>query len=171
MTLGNGEIARVRSMPTDQLRPQRRRRSVAMTSGEIDDFLGSERTCRIATVNEGDPHLSALWFVWDGEFLWLYSIIRSKRWKDVTADSRVSVLVDTGHEYSELRGVEIIGNAEPVGEVPSSGEPSAELERPEREFARKYFDSDQMPHDQRHAWLRIRPEKMTSWDFRKMELG
>jgi hypothetical protein len=26
-----------------------------------------------------------------------------------------------------------------------------------------------MHHDGRHAWLRLTPEKITSWDFRKIE--
>jgi hypothetical protein len=37
---------------------------------------------------------------------------------------------------------------------------------PERLFARKYAKSDAMDHDGRHAWLRLVPGKVTSWDFR-----
>jgi hypothetical protein len=43
----------------------------------------------------------------------------------------------------------------------------SELEAPERLFARKYADG-QMRHDGRHAWLCITPQKIVSWDFRKM---
>jgi hypothetical protein len=25
-----------------------------------------------------------------------------------------------------------------------------------------------MPHDGKHAWLRVTPRKVTSWDFRKL---
>ena len=35
-------------------------------------------------------------------------------------------------------------------------------------FARKNFGLDSMPHDGRHAWARLRPEKIVSWDFRKL---
>jgi hypothetical protein len=41
------------------------------------------------------------------------------------------------------------------------------LEEPERLFARKYTGGDQMTHDGRHAWLRLTPETVVSWDFRK----
>ena len=27
---------------------------------------------------------------------------------------------------------------------------------------------DEMLHDERHAWLRVTPRKMNSWDFRKL---
>jgi hypothetical protein len=35
-------------------------------------------------------------------------------------------------------------------------------------MARKYFSSDTFPYDGRHAWLRLVPDKVTSWDFRKL---
>jgi len=38
---------------------------------------------------------------------------------------------------------------------------------PERLFADKYAEG-RVRHDGRHAWLRITPEKMVSWDFRKL---
>ncbi|QDI72288.1 pyridoxamine 5-phosphate oxidase [Streptomyces calvus] len=148
---------------------QRRGRRIMMTPGELDDFLTAQRTCRVATVSaDGAPHVSALWFAWDGTSLWLYSVVRSKRWADLRRDPGVAVVVDTGEEYGELRGVELAGRVEFVGEVPRTGELCAELDVPETLFARKYFDLDEMPHDGRHAWLRLTPEKTVSWDFRKL---
>ena len=43
-----------------------------------------------------------------------------------------------------------------------------ELAEPERLMAGKYFRAADMTHDGRHAWLRITPAKITSWDFRKL---
>jgi hypothetical protein len=43
---------------------------------------------------------------------------------------------------------------------------SQRLDEPERLFARKYAGGDVMHHDGRHAWLRLVPDKVTSWDFR-----
>ncbi len=140
-----------------------------MTPEELDEFLTTQRTCRVATVSaDGAPHVSTLWFVWDGESLWLYSITRSKRWADLRRDPRVAVVVDTGEEYDQLRGVEVSGSVEFVGEVPRTGEPCPELDAVERMFARKNFGLDEMPHDGRHAWMRLTPEATASWDFRKL---
>ena len=67
------------------MRPQRRGRSVAMTIDEINAFLADERTCRVATITaSGRPHVAPLWFVWDQTHLWLYSIVKSQRWTDLT---------------------------------------------------------------------------------------
>jgi hypothetical protein len=139
-----------------------------MSPEERDAFLREERTCRVASTGaDGAPHVTPLWFVWEGRSLWLTSIVKSKRWTDLQRDNRVSVVVDTGHEFLELRGVELRGRAEVVGEVPRTGAPDAELEVPERLFADKYAGG-RVHHDGRHAWLRITPEKMVSWDFRKL---
>ncbi|WP_399922493.1 pyridoxamine 5'-phosphate oxidase family protein [Streptomyces kanamyceticus] len=148
---------------------QRRGRRIMMTPDELDAFLSTERTCRVATVSaDGAPHANTLWFAWDGRSLWLYSITRSKRWADLRRDQRIAVVIDTGEEYGELRGVELSGTAEFVGESPRTGEPCPELDVPERLFAHKLFGLDEMPHDGRHAWIRLTPDAIASWDFRKL---
>ena len=101
------------------MREQRRGRAIAMTADEVDAYLRTARTCRVGSVGaDGAPHVSALWFVWDGTALWLNSLTKSQRWTNVVRSPRVSVLVDGGDEFLELHGVEIIGEAEVVGDVP-----------------------------------------------------
>lgn len=152
-----------------------------MTPDEVDAFLAAERTCRVATTGaDGRPHVVPLWFVWTGGALWLTSLVRSQRWTDLARDPRIAVVVDTGELYGELRGVEISGSAAPVGDVPRGTEVHPELAGPERLFARKYAGVDDLPDrrddqetsgfipDGRHAWLRVEPEKLVSWDFRKI---
>lgn len=149
---------------------QRRGAAIAMSGDERDTFLREQPVCRIATVGPGGrPHLSALWFVWDGACLWLNSLVRSQRWTDVTRDARLAVIVDDGgKDFLSLRGVEIQGRAEIVGEAPRRGEPSDELALPERMFADKYAGGRDFSYDGRHAWLRVTAEKVVSWDFGKM---
>jgi hypothetical protein len=141
-----------------------------MSGAEVDEFLGAERTCRVATVGPDGPHATPLWFCWDGTDLWLYSLVRSRRWAELTRDPRVGVVVDAGDEYLELRGVEITGRVDVVGEVPRTGKQEvAALRDVEAQFARKYFaGSEDLYYDGRHGWLRVRPSQIVSWDFRKL---
>lgn len=149
--------------------PQRFGRRIAMSPAERDTFLTEERTCRVATVSaSGVPHNTPLWYVWLDGALWLYSIVKSKRWANLAASPRVSVVVDTGTAFDELRGVELIGPAVAVGEQPRRGEPSDELAPVERAFAAKYNRGGGLAYDGRHAWLRVDPERQFSWDFRKI---
>ena len=153
------------------MRPQRRGRVIAMNVEELTSFLGEQRTCRFATTGPDGPHVAPVWFVWDGQALWVYSLTRSQRWANLSRDPRVAAVADTGHHYHELRGVEIEGEAAVVGPVPRTGadDPEApELAEPEALLAAKYFAPGGMSHDGRHAWLRITPAKIASWDFRKL---
>jgi hypothetical protein len=149
------------------MKEQRRARAIAMSPDEVDAFLAEQRTCRVATVGPTGPHATPLWYAWHGGAIWLTSLSRSRRWADLQADPRIAVVVDAGEDYAELRGVELRGRAEVVGEVPRSGQPVPELEGPEQAFADRYSGGT-MVHDGRHAWLRVVPEKITSWDFRKL---
>src|SRR5438094_7462829 len=72
--------------------PQRRGRRIAMTPAERDAFLAEQRVCRVGTVGPGlVPHITPLWYVWDGRVLWLYSILRSRRWANLRRNPTVSV--------------------------------------------------------------------------------
>ena len=148
---------------------QRRGAKIALTDEELDEFLRTQRTCRLGTVGkDGTPHVTALWYVWDGTAIWLNSVVKSQRWADVARQPVVSVLVDAGEQFMELVGAELRGPARIVGEVPRTGEPLAELDEPERLFATKYTGGDRMHYDGRHAWLQVTPTKIASWDFRKL---
>jgi hypothetical protein len=157
----NGRVA--------ELRPQKRSRRIAMSGEELDAFLAAERTCRVATVGAAGPHVSPLWFVWHEGALWLHSITRSQRWADLTNDPRAAVVIDAGEAYMELRGAEIRGRVTIVGEVPRVGDDVPELVPVERAFARKYGIGNEFTgYDGLHAWLRLDPSKIVSWDFRKL---
>src|SRR5260370_36609820 len=104
--------------------PQRRGRRIARPPAERDAFLSAERTCRLATVGAtGLPHVSPLWFVWDGRALWISSLTRSRRYADLRANPTVAVVVDGGLAYGELRGVERGGPVEAGGAEPRAGLP------------------------------------------------
>ncbi len=151
-------------------REQRRGRKIAMSEAEVDNFLGAAWTCRVASNGSAGPHVSPLWFVWHDGAVWLHSLNRSQRWTDIERDPRIAVVVDLGERYDELRGVELRGRAESVGEVPRTGaEANAELDAVESAFAAKYLGGkDNFGYDGRHAWLRLVPDKIVSWDFRKL---
>jgi hypothetical protein len=147
---------------------QRRGRRIAMSGAELDGFLAAARTCRLATVGPSGPHVSPLWFVLHDGALWIHSLNRSQRWTDLMRDPRAAAVIDAGEAYAELHGVELRGTVAAVGEVPRTGAAGApELDAVEAAFAAKYTDGA-FGYDGRHAWLRLTPEKIVSWDFRKL---
>jgi hypothetical protein len=85
-----------------------RRDQIQMTADEVAGFLDEHRVAICATNgNDGWPHLMPLWYVLrDGE-LWSWTYAKSQKVRNLERDDRVTLEVETGHEYSELRGVMI----------------------------------------------------------------
>lgn len=138
----------------------------------LDAYLAEQRTCRVATVDKsGHPHVAPLWFIWHDQAVWLYSLTRSQRWADLQRDPRIALVVDDGESYGELRGVEIRGTAQAVGPAPRPRDAELpELADLEQAFAAKY-SGGQSGHDGHHAWLKITPTKIVSWDFTRIPRG
>ncbi|WP_432841571.1 pyridoxamine 5'-phosphate oxidase family protein [Dactylosporangium sp. CA-092794] len=148
---------------------QRRRRSIAMDEAELDAFLHACLTCRLATYGgSGFPHVSPVWFVWHDNAVWISSLVRSQRWVDIAASPRVSAVFDTGERYGQLRGVRIDGIATPVGDIPRTAREDPRVAEPERLLTHKYTERGDPKPDGRHAWLRIDPVKISSWDHSKI---
>jgi len=140
-----------------------------MTVEERDAFLAEQRTCRLGTLSPGNvPHVTPVWYWWDGEAVWIHSVIKSQRWANLQRQPLCSLVVDAGDSYFELHGVELSCRAEVIGEVPREGRPNPQLEPVEQHFAERYFGMTWPGYDLRHAWLRLLPEKIVSWDFRKL---
>lgn len=152
------------------LAAQRRSTKIAMSPTERDAYLSEQRVCRVATVGaDGQAHVVPLWFAWDGEYVWLTSLTRSQRYVDLLRDNRISIVVDDGEGYHELRGVQLTGRAEPIGEspVPAGEDHAPEVARAAAMFGDKYFSGANYANDGWHAWLRVTPTKIVSWDFTK----
>ena len=102
------------------MQTQRRGLKMAMSTEEVDAFLEQERVCRVSTLGrDGTPRSNPLWFVWHDGCLWLYSLVPTQRWANIERNPSVSALIDAGHDYGELRGVELIGKVTVVGTSPA----------------------------------------------------
>ena len=142
------------------------REQLRMTTEELDSYLGTQRTLRIATVDEHDvPHVVPLWFVWHDGAVWLNSLRRSRRHRHLLTGRPVGLVVDDGESYEQLRGVRISGRPRPVDDADP-----VRLEA-YRLFARKYFGVDELPNQHSYETIRVDPDDLASWDFRKIPTG
>lgn len=134
-----------------------------MAPDELEAFLATERTLRLAVVDdEGWPHVVPLWFVWaDGRF-YVNNLERSKRTRLLRAGAKAALTVDAGDEYGELRGVSCA--------VEQRFLDTEATEPYRRAHARKYLGVDEpLPLMRSHNWLELTPVgELTSWDFRKL---
>jgi PPOX class probable F420-dependent enzyme len=90
-----------------------RRDQITLTTDEQAELLDSARVVVVSSLGpRGWPHSMPMWFVVrDGE-IWVWTYAKSQKVRNLERDPRATLLIETGHEYTELRGVQIEAEAE-----------------------------------------------------------
>jgi PPOX class probable F420-dependent enzyme len=90
-----------------------RRGQIKLAEAEMAELLDSERVAIVSSIGpRGWPHSMPLWFVArDGE-VWVWTYAKSQKVRNLERDPRATVLIETGDEYSQLRGMMIEAEAE-----------------------------------------------------------
>jgi PPOX class probable F420-dependent enzyme len=144
-----------------------------MTEAEIAEFLAPPRNLQVATINQdGTPHLVTMYYaVIDGKIVfWTYR--KSQKVLNLRRDPRITVLVEDGKEYGELRGVQITGRAT------LSEDHDAVMAVGERLFVR-YFGDDLDDAARagveasaaKRVSITVEPDRIVSWDHTKLGGG
>jgi PPOX class probable F420-dependent enzyme len=147
-----------------------RRDQIRMTPDEIDAFLDEQKTLQVASIDrDGTPHLVAMWFArWDGNLaFWTYS--KSQKVLNLKRDPRLTVMVESGTAYEELRGVMIKGTAKIVedrDEVLRFGE--AVYERYWGPIEHEAVRDGVRTMGSKRVVIIVEPDKIVSWDHRKL---
>jgi nitroimidazol reductase NimA-like FMN-containing flavoprotein (pyridoxamine 5'-phosphate oxidase superfamily) len=111
-----------------------RRAEIRLTPDEQRELLESERVVVVSSLgSRGWPHSMPLWYVLRDEdvlapsigrsptarreaggcpHIWIWTYAKSQKVRNLERDPRATLLVETGHEYTELRGVMIEAEAE-----------------------------------------------------------
>jgi hypothetical protein len=137
---------------------------LSLTPEQLEPYLRSQRTARVATTGAGgSPHVIPLWFVWHDGTLFLNSTLGNPTVENMLRSGRAAAVIDDGDEYDVLRGVTLSGRVEQAGG-------DLRLPRVEREWSEKYLGGEEVPYRRwrNRVWLRLVPERIASWDFRKI---
>jgi general stress protein 26 len=90
-----------------------RRDQITLSEDEQRELLDEQR---IVIVNSngprGWPHSMPMWFVEREGEIWVWTYAKSQKTRNLERDRRATLLIETGHEYTELRGVMIEAEAE-----------------------------------------------------------
>jgi PPOX class probable F420-dependent enzyme len=151
----------------------KQRDRVAMTEQEAAAMLASSRKLQLATINQdGSAHLVTMFYAMLGGRIAFWTYRASQKARNLARDPRVTCLVEAGEEYFDLRGVQVRGTARCVEDPASvlgigraiaagmAGGPrpagTDELEEYVAHTARK------------RAGYIVEPQRITSWDHRKL---
>ena len=149
-----------------------RRNQIRLSEAEQAELLEQERIVVVSSIGpRGWPHSMPMWFlVRDGE-LWCWTYGKSQKVKNLERDPRATLLIEAGHEYTELRGIQIEAEAELIRDVERVAEFGKDL-------AIRYSEGiDSIEGDAAAALeaqaakrvvLRFEPIRTATWDHRKL---
>ena len=90
-----------------------RRDQIKLSEGSCSSCSRRERVAIVSSLGpRGWPHSMPMWFVPREGEIWIWTYAKSQKVRNLERDPRATVLVETGHEYGELRGAMIEAEAE-----------------------------------------------------------
>ena len=149
-----------------------RRKQIEMSAEEQLELLDEQRVVIATTIGpRGWPHSMPLWYtVRDGE-IWAWTFGKSQKVKNLERDNRCTLLIETGHEYQELRGIQIETEAEVIRD------PDVVLEFA-KELTIRYSEGiEEIEGDAaagleaqvpKRVAIHFHPVRTASWDHRKL---
>ena len=148
------------------------RELMKMDDDEVTAFLSDNVRAHVSTVRkDGTPHVVPMAYViLDGEIaFWADNI--SQKMVNLQNDQRVSIVVDDGVDFQELRGVQVTGTAT-LHDDAETNERIADLfalKAPEehRDGARSML----LALAAERTAVTVHPTRVASWDHRKLGGG
>ena len=151
-----------------------RRDQIALTPDEQRRYLDAGHTIVLGTNGvRGHPQLTAMWYVNDPDgTVWMTTFAKSQKTKNVERDPRVTLLIESGRTYTELKGMMITANVEIIRDI------ERVLDMLERVNV-KYNGLEPSPelraalHGQasKRVLMKFKPVKIASWDHAKLGAG
>lgn len=145
------------------------RSQIVLSDEEIASFVEQSRVATMATIGpDGQPHLVAMWYaVLDG-VLWFETKGKSQKAVNLGRDSRISVLIESGHTYDTLKGVSFEGTATVVDDADALWAVGVSVwERYTGPYSEEMRPFVEMMLTKRVA-VRVDVERTRSWDHSKL---
>ena len=144
-----------------------RRRQIQLSFEEQAAFFREQRKAALATLDQhGFPHVVAMiYFAKDGAF-YMTSYAKAQKVVNIRRNPKVALMIESGNAYAELRGVTVRGHCQIIEGAEAVRAAFAGLAEARGVGpARASGSVDSAP---KRVVLKIIPEKITSWDHRKL---
>ena len=149
-----------------------RRDQITLSEEELAELLRSERVAVVSSLGpRGWPHSMPLWFVPRAGEVWIWTYAKSQKVRNLERDPRATVLIETGEEYQELRGVMIEAEAEIHRDFDTVLGFAEELTLRYASGLTSLGDDAKAALEQqapKRVAIRFAPERVASWDHRKL---
>ena len=149
-----------------------RRDQIKLSDEEARELIDSERIVVVSSLGpRGWPHVMPLWYVpRDGE-IWIWTYAKSQKVKNLERDPRATLLIETGVEYQDLRGIQIEAEAELIRDIDEIVEYAKEMTVRYSEGIES-VEGDAAAGLQAQAPKRVaihfHPKRIATWDHSKL---
>ena len=145
------------------------RAQITLSDEEVATFLEQSRVATMATVGpDGQPHLVAMWYaIIDGQ-IWFETKAKSQKAVNLRRDGRISVLIETGDTYDQLKGVSFEGQGVVVDDADALWQVGVSIwERYTGPYTEEMRPFVEVMLNKRVA-VRVDVERTRSWDHGKL---
>jgi PPOX class probable F420-dependent enzyme len=142
---------------------------IRMTPEEVRSFLDEPNTMAMCSMRpDGTIHAVAMYFGYLEDSVAVHTKAKSQKVRNLERDPRLTVLVESGSTYDELRGVELVGQAEIVRQPERVL--ALAIDMHER-YHGPYTDDLRAEIEDRvrgRVAIRLVVDRVVSWDHRKL---
>ena len=131
----------------------------------VQDLLAQPILARLGTANpaSAQPHVTPVWFEWDGEALYISAFVSTRKGREVSRNPRISVLIDLD---KPTRAVLLEGTAEVLSD-PAVVAPLAES------IYARYVGAEGVKEATYQSWvydpenriIKLKPERVFTWSW------
>ncbi|MBI3303427.1 MAG: pyridoxamine 5'-phosphate oxidase family protein [Deltaproteobacteria bacterium] len=150
----------------------KRQGQIKMTPEEQAEFLAQARTMVLCTIDkDGYPHAVAMAFMVKDGCIYMTSYRKAQKVVNVRRNPKVAVMVESGGQYNELKGLMIRGRCEIIDEPDEVWKIMREIRTFQEGGTPPPASAVVQARAQKRAILKIIPEKVASWDHSKLGAG
>lgn len=149
------------------------RDKIRMSDNEIHEFLVNSRTIiLVSNGKDGYPHAMPMWYaVDDDNTVVMTTFGKSQKVKNLTRDPKATLLVESGDQYQELKGILLYAQAEVIEDIETTTDTLFKISvaRGDLNMDQKEAVRDALAkRAEKRVTLRFTPQKIVSWDHGKM---
>lgn len=150
-----------------------RRSNIVMTDDEINAYLRSAKTMTlVSNGKDGFPHPMPMWFALDDDnTVYMTTFRKSQKVKNLQRNPKVTLMVESGEQYQQLKGLIIHAEVEFLDDVDAARDIMFRVSV-QRGDANADDETQVKSGMQRSAEKRIgmkfKPQRVVSWDHGKL---
>ncbi len=147
-----------------------KRNAIELTDEERERYLAEATTIILVTIGrDGYPHAVPMWFLVDDDGgILMTTYRRSQKVMNVRRNPRVALLVESGTQYDQLKGVLLRGNGEVLDDEALCVRVLTRIHAKHGSGLTSGVEEVMKAQARKRAVLKITPARVVSWDHRKL---